>query len=55
VFDGDVAVAWCQYGPPDELPNIKHRTEYEAGLDRLPDYRITCFFVDRNYRPRTIA
>ena len=32
VFDGDVAVAWCQYGTPDELPNIKHRKEYEAGL-----------------------
>ena|SRR5436190_23531933 len=22
VFDGDAAVAWCQYGSPDELPNI---------------------------------
>jgi hypothetical protein len=36
VFDGDVAVAWCQYGAPDELPNMKHRKEYEAGLERLP-------------------
>jgi hypothetical protein len=25
VFDGDLAVAWCQYGTPDELPNIYHR------------------------------
>ena len=49
-FDGDVAVAWCQYGAPEELPNIYHRKEYEAGLDRLPDYRLTCFFVDRRYR-----
>ena len=30
VFDGDAAVAWCQYGSPDELPNIHHRKEYEA-------------------------
>jgi hypothetical protein len=38
----------CQYGAPDELPNIEHRKEYEAAVDRLPDYRITCFLVDRN-------
>jgi GMP synthase (glutamine-hydrolysing) len=39
-------VAWCEYGTPEELPRIYHRKEYEAGLDRLPDYRLTCFFVD---------
>jgi GNAT superfamily N-acetyltransferase len=55
VFDGDVAVAWCQYGSPDELPRIYHRKEYEAGLDRLPDYRLTCFFVDRRYRRKGVA
>jgi GNAT superfamily N-acetyltransferase len=55
VFDGDVAVAWCQYGSPAELPRIYHRKEYEAGLSRLPDYRITCFFVDRNYRRKGMA
>jgi len=37
VFDGDLAVAWCEYGTPEELPNINHRKEYEAGLDRWPD------------------
>jgi hypothetical protein len=55
VFDGDEAVAWCEYGPPGELPNIYHRKQYEAGLDRLPDYRLTCFFVDRNYRREGMA
>ena len=30
VFDGDAAVAWCQYGSPDELPRIHHRKEYDA-------------------------
>ena len=55
VFDGDEAVAWCQYGSPEELPNIYHRKEYEAGLDRWPDYRITCFFVDRRCRRKGVA
>ncbi len=55
VFDGDLAVAWCQYGTPDELPNINHRKEYLAGADRLPDYRLTCFFVDRKYRRKGVA
>ncbi len=55
VFDGDVAVGWCQYGTPEELPNIYHRKEYEAGLDRLPDYRLTCFFVDKRYRRTGVA
>ncbi len=55
VFDGAVAVAWCEYGSPAELPNIYHRKEYEAGLDRQPDYRITCFFVDRDYRRKGVA
>jgi hypothetical protein len=55
VFDGDVAVGWCEYGTPEELPNIYHRKEYEAGLDRLPDYRLTCFFIDKRYRRSGVA
>jgi GNAT superfamily N-acetyltransferase len=55
VFDGDLAVAWCQYGAPPELPNINHRKEYEAKLDKLPDYRVTCFFVDKKYRRKGVA
>jgi hypothetical protein len=55
VFDGAEAVAWCQYGSPAELPSIYHRKEYEAGLDRVPDYRLTCFFVDRGYRRKRVA
>ena len=48
-------MAWCQYGTPAELPNIKHRKEYEAALDGLPDYRLTCFFVDNKYRRKGVA
>ncbi|HEX6516087.1 MAG TPA: GNAT family N-acetyltransferase, partial [Nocardioidaceae bacterium] len=55
VFDGDEAVAWAQFGSPEELPNIRHRQEYEAGSVTPPDYRITCIFVDRRYRRRGVA
>jgi GNAT superfamily N-acetyltransferase len=55
VFDGDEAVAWAQYGPPGELPNIHHRKEYEETLDTLPDYRITCIFVDKKYRRKGVT
>jgi hypothetical protein len=55
VFDGEVAVAWAQYGTVDELPNIHHRKEWEQGLVRRPDYRITCVFVDKRYRRAGMA
>lgn len=55
VFDGDEAVAWCQFGSPEELPNIHHRKEYEATLDQLPDYRITCIFVDKKHRRQGVT
>ena len=55
VYDGSTAVGWCQFGPTDELPRIKHKRNYLAGLTELPDWRITCFFVDRDYRGRGIA
>jgi hypothetical protein len=50
VFDGDVAVGWCEFGSCEELPNIYHRKQYDAEADLYPDYRITCFFVDKGYR-----
>jgi hypothetical protein len=55
VCDGDQAVAWCQYGAPEELPHIYHRKEYEAGLTEPPTYRLTCMFVDRDYRRAGVA
>ena len=55
VFDGDAALAWAQYGPPEELPNIHHRKEYEETLDELPDYRITCIFVDKKHRKNGVT
>ena len=48
VFDGDVAVAWCQYGSPAELPSIYHLKEYTAGPTEVrARTSVTCFFVGR--------
>jgi hypothetical protein len=50
-----VLIAWCEYGSPEELPNIYHRKQYEEELDLVPDYRITCIFVDRRYRQKGLS
>jgi len=55
VYDGGTCVGWCQFGSPDELPRIKHQRAYRDGLIRLPDWRITCFFVDKGYRGKGVA
>lgn len=55
VFDGDSAVAWAQFGPVAELPNIHHRKQWEQETVRAPDFRITCLFVDRRYRRKGMA
>ena len=36
MFDGDDCLGWCQFGPPDELPRIKSRAQYEKGRRRRP-------------------
>ena len=55
VYAGETCVGWCQFGSPDELPRIKSRKAYEAGLGDLPTWRITCFFVDRQHRGEGVA
>jgi GNAT superfamily N-acetyltransferase len=55
VFAGRECVGWCQFGSPDELPRIKRQRAYGDGLAGLPDWRITCFFVDKAYRSRGVA
>jgi hypothetical protein len=54
VADEDV-IAWCEYGSPEELPNIYHRKQYDAEADLLRDYRITCIFVDKGHRRRGVS
>jgi hypothetical protein len=55
VFDGDDAVAWCEFGSCGELPNIYHRKQYDEVADVQPDYRITCLFIDKRYRRRGLS
>jgi GNAT superfamily N-acetyltransferase len=53
--DSGAAQGWCQYGSPDELSRIKHRREYAKDAPPLPDWRITCFYVDTKHRGQGIA
>ena len=55
VYDGETCVGWCEYGTPAQLPRIYYRKQVEIASDALPDYRITCFFVDKKYRGKGVA
>ena len=55
VLDGEEAIAWCEFGTPEELPTIHHRKQYDATSERAPDWRLTCIFVDRRYRRQGIT
>ena len=56
IFDDDgLAQGWCQYGSPRELPNIKHRREYQKDAPPPADWRITCFYVDKKHRGQGVA
>jgi len=55
VYADGACVGWCQFGSSDELPRIRNRRAYAAGLADLPDWRITCVFVDKAHRGRGVA
>lgn len=55
VYDGSDCVGWCQFGPTYQLPRIKRQRAYAAGATEPPDWRITCFFVDKDHRRRGVA
>lgn len=59
VFAADSCVGWCQFGETGELTRIKREREYRRALDTgastLPDWRVTCFFVDRAHRRTGVA
>jgi GNAT superfamily N-acetyltransferase len=58
VYDGKTPVGWCQYGVKEELPRIDAGRNYRK-VEPLPPseklWRITCFFVDRDYRGKGVA
>ena len=53
VYDGADVVGWCQFGSPAELP-ARMGGFRKLGADP-PDWRITCFFVDRDRRREGVA
>ena len=58
VYASGMAVGWCQYGLREELPRIDAKRIYRAlHLPREdgPLWRITCFFVDHEFRWRGVA
>ena len=55
VFDGDDCVGWCQFGPPEEVPRIKNRAEYEKDQTTSPDWRIACCYVGKGHRRQGVA
>ena len=56
VFDGDLCVGWCQFGPSDEVVRIKNRREYDKTRQgALPDWRIGCNYVRAGHRRHRVA
>ncbi len=58
VYDGKKPVGWCQYGIKEELPRIDAGRNYRkvtSPTDSEKLWRITCFFVDRDYRGKGVA
>ncbi|MGN6030028.1 MAG: GNAT family N-acetyltransferase [Thermomicrobiales bacterium] len=53
--EAGLAQGWCQWGSPEELSGIKHRRAYEKDPPPLPDWRITCIYVDPRHRGQGIA
>jgi ribosomal protein S18 acetylase RimI-like enzyme len=58
VYSEETPVGWCQYGVRDELPRIDAGRGYRKVRPLVEDkrlWRITCFFVDREYRGSGVA
>src|SRR5438094_1527064 len=53
VYNGPDVVGWCQFGPPPELPG--RMNGYDTMDMAPPDWRTTCFFVDRDHRREGVA
>jgi ribosomal protein S18 acetylase RimI-like enzyme len=58
VYAGEQPVGSCQYGLKEQLPRIdagRYYRKLELANDPGQLWRITCFFVDRDFRHRGIA
>lgn len=54
VFDGDLAVGWCQLSSRDALPWLD-RTPALRRVDELPGWCISCFYVRKGYRKQGVT
>ncbi len=57
VYDNERLAGWCQYGPKEELPRIDAGRNYRKlePVEKKKLWRITCFYVDRDYRKKGVA
>jgi GNAT superfamily N-acetyltransferase len=57
VFDADDrAQGWAKYGRLSEQPIIEHnRRAYEEDPPPQPDWRITCYYTDKQHRRQSIG
>jgi GNAT superfamily N-acetyltransferase len=58
VYHGGRPIGWCQFGRRADLPRIERGRKYAAisrALGPPPQWRITCFFVDRPFRRAGVA
>jgi hypothetical protein len=53
VYDGQKVVGWCLFGPTVEVPG-RMSAYGRLGLAQ-PDWRIPCFFVDRDKRKEGVS
>jgi hypothetical protein len=52
-FDGDLAVGWCQLTPRQDLRWLSRKPALEA-VDDTPVWSISCFYVRRGYRKKSV-
>lgn len=55
VYDGPDCVGWCQFGTPDELPNIQNRRTYDKDAAQPPRWRIGCIFTGKGHRAAGVS
>jgi GNAT superfamily N-acetyltransferase len=58
VFREGRAIGWCQFGRREDLPRVERGRKYKSIAGELgppPNWRITCFFVDRPFRRSGVA
>ena len=54
VFDGDLAVGWCQLTPRDELPWLDRAWRLKR-VDDLPVWSISCLYIRKGYRKKGVT